>query len=397
VQENLADVLIFNSDGEVVPHELHHAEVKEGGYRTIRNVPYFPLADDSGLVRDDPSVEIETDNSGEIVALKKKSWAGESRATSYLFDLQGVGPYPVTLRLQWKTSGVGVMVPVTVESSSDLVDWKKETEFTLADLEFMGRRVRNGEVRLNRDPGRFLRMVTGPGGEFVRITGVQSATEHEQETRKRSWVSLPLRRIKEGNKVYLKAELPGVLPVDSLQLDFSHPNSLLHARIEGRSGSEPWRFRAETLFYDLREGEAQLRNRPLLIQKSNVAFFRLEVLQDGMGVQSKPVLRVGYVPHNLVFIARGPSPFILAFGNGRMQTGGAGVQKTSFHTLLGDGVRKITPTVEVGDRVVLGGEQMLEKEKEQPMKNVVLWGVLLAGAFALAFTAWPILRKSKSG
>ncbi len=396
VRENLADVLIFNDDGEVVPHELHHVEAKDGGYRTIRNVPYFPLSGADDLISDDLSIEIERNDSRQIVAVRKKSGQGESRATAYLFDLQGVASYPVTLRLQWRTSGAGVMVPITVTSSADLVTWRNVTEFTLADLEFMGKRLRHGEVELSRDPGRFLKMVTGLGGEFVTITGVQSASEQQQEKMKRSWINLPLRREEERGKTYLKAELPGVLPVDGLQLRFPRPNSLLHTRIEGRSSSEPWRFRAETLFYELREGETQLHNKPLLIRKSNVKFFRLEVLQDGMGAHSEPAeLQVGYVPHDLVFIARGPSPFVLAFGNGRMKSGGAGNKTADFHTLLGDGARSITRTVNLGEKVVLGGEERLVGEREKPWKKIVLWAVLFGGSLALAGMAWSLTRKGK--
>jgi hypothetical protein len=398
VQENLADVLLFNDDGEVVPHELHHVEAKDEGYRTIRNIPYFPLSGDSDLIEDQPFIEIERNSSGQIVTVHKKSVQGKSRATAYLFDLQGVESYPVTLRLQWKASGAGVMVPITVASSADLLNWRNETEFTLADLEFMGKRLRHGEVKLDRDPGRFLKMVTGPGGEFITITGVQSATEQQQEKMKRSWVGLPLRRDEEGSKTYLKAELPGVLPVDSLQLHFPRSNSLLHTRIEGRSSSEPWRFRAETLFYDLSEGEARLRNKPLLIQKSNVKFFRLEVLQDGMGSHTDPAeLQVGYVPHNLVFIARGPSPFVLAFGNGRMKSGGAASIKANFHTLQRDGARSIVRTVDVQDKIALGGEEMLEKEREKPWKKIVLWVVLFGGSVALGAMAWSLTRKANDG
>jgi hypothetical protein len=394
VQDALADVLVFNGEGEIVPHEFRYAEVKVERQGTRANIPFFPLSSVKGAPADDLSIEIRRSSGGEIVNIEKRIGAAGKTARSYLLDLKNAGPYPVTLRLDWKTEGAGIMAPVILEGSHDLVHWHKVAQATLADLEFMGNKLHHGDVGLSTEPPRYLRLTMGPGGEAVRFTNVTAISEPRLTEKDRSWVGLPVQQVREEGRDYLKAELKGALPVDSLQVAFPRPNSILQARIHTRNSSEPWRFRTEMLFYELVENGITLKNEPVVMQRGNVQYFRLEVAEDGTGSGADALkLQVGYTPHDLVFIARGSGPFVLAYGNGRMKTAGPGKSRAEIHGLVGEKNKSIVRVATLGEKTVLGGEEKLERVKEPPWKKIVLWTVLLVGVVVLAAMAWSLTRK----
>lgn len=395
VWDNLADIRVFNGKGEVVPHELRHAETIDRHIQVRVNVPFFPLSSESISPDDDVSIEVQRSLDGEIVGIARKG-SVQQPASSYLLDLRQAGPYPLSLHLEWRADGTGVLSPVTMSSSDNLLDWRRIGRGTLADLLFMGNRIRHRNIVLYDNPGKYLRITLEKGGEAVRLTGVQAVSDGPDFKRRRSWVDLPLRQASEQGEMYLRADLAGTLPVDGLQLRFRQPNSLLQVRIETRVPGEPWRYQDSALFYQLQEDDITLTNEPLEIGRKNIRFFRMEVLRDGTGGQTKPpTLKVGYLSHDLLFIARGSGPFVLAYGNGRLKGGGPGENRSDLHGLAGEQNRSIVRRAVLTDKIVLGGTERLEKKEETPWEKIVLVVVLLSGAAVLAAMFWSLVKKKQ--
>ena len=396
VWDNLADVRVFNAEGEIVPHELRHAEPLDHRQEVRLSIPFFPLSPKSFSPDEETSLEVRRNIGGEVVSITKKGDV-QQPASSYLLDLRRAGPYPLRLRLQWRTGGTGFVTPVSISASDNLLDWRRVGSSTLADLHFMGNRIRHRHIVLGDNPGKYLRLTLEKGGEAIRLTGIEAVSDSPARGMKRSWVDLPLRQTSEQGEAYLRAQLAGTLPVEALQLGFPQPNSLLRVRIETRIPGEPWRYLGDYLFYELLEGGVRLVNEPLVIARENMRSFRMEVLRDGTGGQSEPpVLEVGYLPHDLLFIVRGPGPFMLAFGNGELKEGGPGENRGNLHGLAGEQNRSIVRQAALGEKRVLGGEDRLKRKEEIPWKKIVLWAVLLSGVAVLAVMTWSLVYKKAS-
>jgi hypothetical protein len=100
-------------------------------------------------------------------------------------------------------------------------------------------------------------------------------------------------------------------------------------------------------------------------------------------------LRVGWLPHDVVFLARGSGPFTLAYGS----------SKASPTTALG----AIPPTVTIVNTEFtppepLGGDARLQPAPPARTfwtKSAILWTVLAIGVGLLAFMAYRLSRELK--
>ena len=118
-----------------------------------------------------------------------------------------------------------------------------------------------------------------------------------------------------------------------------------------------------------------------------------------------PTLHAGWVPHQLVFAARGAPPFTLAYGN----AGNRGAQSAAlaieslipgYRDDAGSTVRAAktadTPTVNVKaasaqPQKELGGAARLQQQID--WKRWSLWGVLALGVLVLGGMAWRLVRQ----
>jgi hypothetical protein len=393
VMSNLEDLRVFNSEGQIVPHELRYPPTNENTLKSKVSLPFFPLFSSEDQNDPELSMRIETGSNGEIVNIQKSSGVAEQTPSAYLIDMNDAGTYPLTLNLEWKTQGSGSILPVVLDSSADLVYWRRIKKTTLADLIFMNNRLRHGEIELPRLSGRYLRLKGENRTTLPEITAVDSISGPESKIERR-WIKLPLSLLKQDDKTYLETEIAGGLPVDSLTIQFNQPNSLLKARVLCLDDQNVWRFRGEGLFYKLTNNGNELSNETLIIQRQNISALRLEIVEDGVGSAfDSTQLHVGYVPQEILFIARGKGPFILAYGNAGMMNAPPKNKGAFLKGLTENGQQNLLRKAEVKEKVVLGGKEMLKVPKEKPWKKIILWLVLVGGVATLAVMAWSLTRK----
>ena len=104
------------------------------------------------------------------------------------------------------------------------------------------------------------------------------------------------------------------------------------------------------------------------------------------------MLQIGWTAHELLFLARGPAPYLLAFGSGQLFNEPG---KSSSDMILpalkkGKSYRLITPAF-IGKQLCLGGDKVLEMPAPpRPWKKWILWSVLCIGVAVLAWMAWSL-------
>jgi hypothetical protein len=175
------------------------------------------------------------------------------------------------------------------------------------------------------------------------------------------------------------------LPIDRINIELPEPNSVVQMEVLSRaSEKEPWGLVARRAFYRLRDRSTELQNSDLSVPLVSHRYWLLRLDRpEGLG-RGVPRLRVGWQPHELIFVARGGEPFTLAYGSGT-----AGSSEAALDAVLPN--VRIEPA-RLAQAVELGGPARLRARSAFPWRSAALWSVLLLGVGVLA---WMAVRLSK--
>ncbi len=110
-----------------------------------------------------------------------------------------------------------------------------------------------------------------------------------------------------------------------------------------------------------------------------------------------PVLRLGYRPGSVVFLAQGRAPYLLVAGSAN-----AGDAQATLEPMLAalrerNGAHWQPIAASLGEGRVRAGEAAYQPAApKRDWKNLVLWAVLVAGALAVAGFAFSLLRNPRN-
>jgi hypothetical protein len=200
-------------------------------------------------------------------------------------------------------------------------------------------------------------------------------------------------------------DLGARVPTDRITLELPEQNSIVEAELLSRdSPAQPWHSVTRGGFYRLKatrsvptgdsktvEASTDLTNGSLTIDPNSDRYWlaRIDTRNGGLG-RGTPKLRVGWLPHDIVFLARGNGPFTLAYGS----------SKARPTTALGAIPATVTIVqAELTPPEPLGGDERLQPAPPPPRtmwtKSVILWTVLAIGVALLAFMAYRLSRELK--
>lgn len=396
VREDLADLRVFNAAGDPVPHALEPDQGPPPSAAPPQVLPFFPLPEGPAGGSDSLGADIETDARGAVLRIR----IGEAEAAPgrrrYLVDLSALAEPPEALELEWAgEAGGDFMAAADLAASSDLRTWQPLTAATLADLRFAEHRLHSRRLDLPAAAGRYLRLSwTALVGEasLTRVRGLPRAQAAEPT---RFWRRLTADPSVEaaGTVAY---DAGGPFPVDRVWVRLPDVNSLSRVTVSSRSDPATiWRLRHRGLAYHLRLQGATLQNPPAPVPPTGDRYWHLEADPDGGGLgPGAPVVEVGWVPHQLVFLARGPAPFLLAFGSAAVP--GAPEAGKDLLTLLGRHRESVAvQPADLGSPMELGGPaRRTPPPAPVPWQRYLLWGILALGVVALGVMAARLLKTS---
>ena len=188
--------------------------------------------------------------------------------------------------------------------------------------------------------------------------------------------------------------LAASLPLDRLRLDLPEPNTLVAIELLTRAREQdPWRSTARAVVYRLTRDGVEVTSPPVVVQ-GGAQHWLLRVDQKGGGIGAgQPGIQAGWLPQELVFIARGAPPFQLAYGNAQAQPGAYAIQ-TIVPGWRTDEALKAAPA-STGAQSEVAGRAALRERADY--KAWMLWGALAAGVAVLAWMAWQLARQLKDG
>ncbi len=428
-----ADVRVFNASGQAVPMALSPVPPAEAG-RQQTVLPAYPLLGNatSASALDGLALRIEersrnglrervvtvnTAASGGVAASAAPASPATRSASptgpqtlGALLDARGVQRPAVALMLEADLP-VGQPITFTVASSADLATWRPLAETVLYRAEATTTAPATGTASLGtsiltfaatRLAGQYLRVSWADAsgqlaGAALRSATLVTAADAPAVVRPSATVAAPVLNSPHA----VSFSLPFATPVAALQVRPEGSNVVIPLRVLGRQGAnQPWQPLASTVVYSLQSASKLQTSGPVALPGSSARDIKLEADEKTPGFAAPPEVTVLFEPVQLVFVASGPAPFTLAAGLD--QAASAWLPLGSIVPALNTDTDELARQVAALPlAVVSGGDASvalitaLPVSSSPPARSLVLWGVLVAGALALALMAWALLKPAR--
>jgi hypothetical protein len=401
-RKGLADLRVLNASGETVPHAFvprgpsGPAPVQSGVARL------FPLHGESAAGLEGVKLDVVRGAGGTVIRLAadaKGKKAGR-KLLGYLVDA-GESELPMeALLLDWRT-GSGFNGAARVEASDDLSRWNSWTaEAPVLALEHAGERLERKRLELGGRKARYLRLSFTRVPEDFVLTSVQVERRLERGEPAREWRRVA-RAADTGKPGEYRFDAGGRHPVDRLRLQLPQANTVARVQILTRDDERaPWRTAASALVFRLERNGVTASNPDIAVAPGMEAQWLLQVDQRGGGIGAgEPILEAGWVPHEIVFAARGAAPFALAYGSRRAKAEAlplatvvpgyeVGKDIAAERATVNETSGTARPPVSWSDPVGL----MRDLLESGDGKKWLLWLVLSVGVLAVAWMALRLLR-----
>jgi hypothetical protein len=403
---DLGDVRVLNASGEVVPRILREPFENETDLRQREDVPFFPLVEDTqSLKGSDMAVNVKRRADGMIVSIETDTAAasGSTGIQSYILDLSGLKTETGILSFIWN-SGDLPFTTIRLQQSDDLIHWRPLIDgATLADLEYKGYRVAQKDIILPVSPHRYLKMAVDKGQRLPDLQKVTALSKKMAMRQQRRWFSLDKGLIgRDRGHIVIDFKSGFHLPASGARLRFYETNSMIRASVQSRADTKsPWITRCSAVFYSLTMSGANIDDDICLFGRTDDRMWRLEIIEDGAGLEKTdraPSLELGLTTAELLFVARGPAPFTLVFGSGRL-AGETGQPATGMmlQAVSGKQSEQLVRPAVLGEKIELGGKgALVVPPPPLPWKQWVLWAVLLLGTGLLFLMVRHLQREMRT-
>ncbi|MET0333705.1 MAG: DUF3999 family protein [Rhizobacter sp.] len=406
---DLSDIRVLNARGEPVPHAWVDEPVPASAEQRQHKVPFYQA----------PAA------ASAVTASQQGGW---------IVDLRKVPGALLELRLEVPADAHGVY-DFAIEASDDLQQWRTYTSSSqLLSLQHQGLRLEHTAFDLAGLSTRYLRLRTRTGSQPPPLSGVQvtSITRHAAVS-PLQW-SEPLAPT-QCTAEHCDYTVPRHLPLDRLEWQLADANTLvpvdlyvryepgitaptarhehrqrLRDRLRGirqkdappaaADAANAWVLLTRTTAYWLRLPDGEVRSQPLRLDAGVVTQLRVQPRGGVSQLGSRPpTVRIGAPAARLVFLAREPAPYRLAWG-------GDAAAAMSLAQLMptrkpDDALPADTASVVLAAvappfaAVASAAPASAATAPPTPSRKLWLWGVLLAALSIMGVMAWLLLRPAK--
>jgi hypothetical protein len=406
---DLADLRVFNADGGLLPFAfVPRAAIARERPQPV-SLPMFPLYVDRDR-RDVDGLALTVVRNAAGTTISVNAADGEPAPNrvlaGYVLDVSAHDNALAALVFDLPaTSGVTTM-RLRIDASDDLATWRSVmSDATLVDLQHAGQRLTRDRIELPPTKAKYLRLSWRAGAPAIDFRAVKGEFGERPIEVAREWRPVSGTKVADRDGDY-EYDLGGPFPIDRVGVDLAAPNSIVPASLFARNAvGEPWQPVATTVFYRLAPSSGQAESSrgvqsqsagdvvspPVAVDGGGRRYWLLRIdPRSGVAGTAAPPMRVGWRPQEIIFAARGPGPFMLAFGKHAATPGALPIS-----TLVPDydSTRQLPANLakgQPGERVALGGESRLQKPPD--VKRWTLWAALVLGALVLGWMAWRLSR-----
>ena len=389
----LADVQVFNAQGQALPAALLAADQPLAQPAQWQALPWFPLPAQGSGASDDLQLltERNTDGSVRRVEARLGRSGGGAQPGGWLVDASALESGVQALRLDWQ-SAQALQVRVRVEASDDLRDWQAVAEgVPLVDLQHDGQRLQQRRIEIGRQ-AKYFRILPQGSDVLPPLTAVQAERVPTAQAIQWQWRPLAGTAGKPGEFEYT---LDGRFPIAQADLA-TNDNSVVQWTLLSRDDpGQPWQVRAGPwVAYQLQDGSGRNQSQAQsLAVPTRDRFWKLTASQAQAA--TAPTLKLGYQPEALVFLSQGEAPFSVAAGSVHAARSDAPVGTVIAQLREQRGAQWQPAVASVqGPAQVLGGDAAVQPARD--WKRWLLWGLLVLGVLVVGGFAMSLLRQAGS-
>ena len=425
-RRDLADVRVFNANGETVPIAL--AGDPESVFEPPRVVPLalyavsridpLPGPPPRGREATSPRGREATSPSGRerftgtsgaevtvrmsdgtLVEVRRRGGASKRDIVpaAYLLDASQLEEPLAALEFGWNAAPGTEVVPITVEASDDLQSWRLVSRATLWHLTQGAGDVSQARARfVPASKAKYYRVTWSRAPDFALRT-VTGEYEGKVRSAPRDVLTVAGRASdKPGEFVF---DLGARLPVEAVRVVPAETNSIAIYMLSSRDPpDDTWHGARGGGFYRLVRGGTEIESAPEEIGRRSAREWRVRVDPNTAGIgKTPPKLEVQWRGYQVVYVARGPGPFRLAFGDPDAKPAWVGVSSLIPDYKRGDELK--LPEATVG--AVEGGPPrriafLPARMAELGPRKLALWATLILAVAVLAFMAWRLHRQIRA-
>ena len=394
-----ADIRVFNSQGISVPHYLRRKEQFTKQVQAISDVepPIFPLYKDGQPTTPGKyNVHITTNDQGAILDINYGKQDPQARELAgYLIDVSALEQAPNRMLLSWAPEQGDFVTALQIEQSNDLTNWQTlVTRATISDLQYGQHTLLQNQLELPIRKAKYLRLNwQGKKALLLDKVVLSFAQSYSVEPQPRQWTEVTPQRYDDKTHTYY-FNSGAMLPIDRISVGLPQRNTLVRVNIESAETEQGlWYSRYHGLLYDLQQEGERLTNPDILLGVNSHRYWRIQVFAEAGQLGGDPLLKLGWIPEQLLFVAQGEAPFTLAYGSARVDA-----ISTPLSQLLRVQTQqqqdKLIKLAKLGSKVELGDASRLKPAPPpRDWKRYLLWSVLVLGVVILALMALRLYKQ----
>jgi hypothetical protein len=392
----LRDLRVFNAAGELVPHALTLKTDIPQPKVVQTKLKGFPLYSDE--TTENGGFRIRREKNGALVSVEPAKATVTRKLTGVILDASRIDAPLVALDISLDDYRQPFQ-HFRIEASDDLKQWQGvQDSATIAVLEQEGSRIEQRQVELPSIRAKYLRLTWLDPQEIpsLPVVTATSSSTPQQSQPEILWTEAiaPVRNTK-GEYLY---RLDGMLPVERIRFFLPQLNTLAPAQLLVRSSDkQPWRRVSSTVLYRLAAQGGESLSPDIDLGGETITELQLKLDTRAGGVGDKPLqLKVAINPQQLVFLARGDSPFTLAWGLANDKTSALPLTTLVPAYRYQNGLPGNAASLGTDEKnpapIRAKNDAATEPIDPALMHKWILWGVLIAGAVLLLLMAMKLMR-----
>lgn len=412
LRKSLADLRVFDAAGNEVPHAIRTLAVPTKRPPTSSVLPIFPLKETpANNAVSDLTIHIERDAEGEVIDIRSvapqaaheqesdtEQAPSTRKVVSYILDARTVEDAIVALTVTIAETERDFVLPIEVEASSDLVQWRAvAVTAPLARLSFEGNRIEHDELELQPTRADYFRL-SWPGHALPGdVTEVVAETQPAVEEPPRIAVTLRGEASAEEPGVYV-FDAGGFIPADRVHVRLPEANTLVKATLDSADDeAEGWNRVASGRFYRIVDDGEEIQQPSITRPRSAPRLWRLEVIAGRKELGSDPPeLTLSFYPDQVLFVARDPGVHFLAYGSYKASASGFDASDLVELTSTVTDAPLPRATAVLGEQTSVSGASALEEPPPPPpLRTYLLWAILVVSVALLAAFALRLMRQQR--
>jgi Protein of unknown function (DUF3999) len=404
----LADVRVFNANGEAVPIAFLPLR-EETNVAAARRVSFYPINATEQQQSTLGGMQLRIDESaGRRVVTVDSGGKGAqppSAATKQVGALVDSRSYVGKLDALMIDAALPLGEPVllSVSASKDLKSWRTLAESSPV-FRFGGDgapgnlRVPLNNAALNKE---YLR-ITWPAQPLFALTEVKLVDPPTAVPLPRIELPLIAAAGSAGNE--MTVTLPFATPLHALLVKPATGNTLIPIRVYARNAKhEPWRAVANSVIYRLASGGGEAVNPSIELNGLAARELKIEAASSPNAfANALPTVQAIVNPVSVAFVASGSPPFTLAVGRKDARSMALPVSSLIPGYKEGSEATLALATVDTANviRTPAASPSPLSAIKDKvgapSERSLLLWGVLIGGVLLLGAIAWSIFKQTAS-